>query len=368
MHEKLHHSLRNNNIISNKQHQTKPFLRQHMMEMPLSIPEHNNFTKFKPVPVDSTRSGTAAEEDTVTTATPDGYFADVGFMFDQDDQPTRVETFSWNVKDNNNNNNNSRSLHVELRVVDQSEETEATADHHHHHHQAFVQSGHTLWPAARHMADYMVHQHQHDQLAPPSTVIELGAGCALLSCLALQLWEARLECIVVTDADPGTLERARDNYECTLQTLLDRSVSEEDLNAAINSTASVTFAVQPLTWGNGSDVRAVRGVLGEHSTTKLRRAQLILASELLFCADVVAPLLQTVQQLLASDGVFWLGTTRGHDDADIQRAVAHACVTLGLVRTTVVDEETWHLQEFRLGGDESIRSVDSTDASEGSSR
>lgn len=122
----------------------------------------------------------------------DGYFADVGFMF-EGNQPTRLETFEWQLtqrgeRTTKGQQQRPRTISVQLRVVDDEP--------------GALQSGHYLWPASKILADHFVASHDSAYLAP-ANVVELGAGCALLSCMALQLWQPSLECIVVTDHDPG---------------------------------------------------------------------------------------------------------------------------------------------------------------------
>lgn len=267
------------------------------------------------------REALADEED---VAVDDGYFADVGFMF-EGSQPTRVEIFEWTT-------NRNRKLSVQLRIVDDEP--------------GAVQSGHYLWPASKILANHLVKNPTYPE---PTNVVELGAGCALLSCMALQLWQPSLECVVVTDHDPGTLERARDNYESTLQAILDRSVSEEELNEAINESASINFVFESLEWGSEVDIKKVRTTLGEHHRAHQRRADLILGSDLIHDSTVAWPLLQTAKALLATDGVFLLSQSFAYD-TETEAKLGESCQALGLVRKVVLekDEGKTRIQEFRL--------------------
>jgi len=74
----------------------------------------------------------------------------------------------------------------------------------------------------------------------------LGAGCALLSLTALQLWHDSLQCVVVTDHDPGALERAKDNRETTLEDLLESTETEEEQLDCINGLASIPILFETL--------------------------------------------------------------------------------------------------------------------------
>jgi predicted nicotinamide N-methyase len=293
--------------------------------------------------------------DASTIEDDEGYFADVGFMF-EGHQPTRVQYFCWTIPTRTTTKASAstpqpphqqqpqRTIRLSVRVVDDDP--------------GAVQSGHYLWPAARLLADHLVQasSSSSQEQQQPRTLVELGAGCALLSCLALQLWQPSLECLVVTDHDPGTLERARDNYESTLQTLLDAAsqLSQDDdnddaLNDAINRTASIHAAFERLSWGNAADSKAVRQLLGEHNSRHVRRADVIVGSDLIYDTAVVEPLLRTARDLLAADGVFILSQSFAYEEAT-EESIDASCTALGLERTIVMDQERGKLriQEFRL--------------------
>jgi hypothetical protein len=69
--------------------------------------------------------------------------------------------------------------------------------------------GHYLWP----LYALWVHTTSGVELRPKG-IIGWGAGRAL-SLVALQLYQEYAQQLVVTDHDPGTVERARDNHEET---------------------------------------------------------------------------------------------------------------------------------------------------------
>lgn len=288
-------------------------------------------------PADSIANG-KPDKDDIDDDDDEGYFADVGFMF-EGHAPTRVQDFSWTLP-TSGNQEERREITLSLRMVDDEP--------------GAVQSGHYLWPAATLLADALVQSSSSLLLreqTPPRTLVELGAGCALLSCLALQLWQPSLECLIVTDHDPGTLERARDNYESTLQTLLDATdtVSEEALNDMINGTASIAAAFETLAWGSDTDIKAVRQWLGEHNSRHRRRADVILGSDLIYDTAVVEPLLRTARDLLAADGVFVLSQSFRYEEAT-EEEIDSSCDALGLERTIIMDQESGNrrIQKFRL--------------------
>lgn len=205
-------------------------------------------------------------------------YADVGFMF-EGLQPSTLKRFTWGCNsttsdsndhnnnhggDDGNNANDSDNVHndngtsvtaadtypavvivrVALHVVDDEP--------------GALQSGHYLWPGAPALAEYLVQQHQTTTLAKsalqqPRNVLELGAGSALLSLTALQLMRESLQCLVVSDHDPGTLERARDNYETTLEDLLESTETEEEQMDCINGLASIPVMFESLEWGDDDD-------------------------------------------------------------------------------------------------------------------
>jgi predicted nicotinamide N-methyase len=262
---------------------------------------------------------------TETDDVDDSLLAELGFMFESN-QATTVQEFSWSTK--------KRRILVSLEHND----SEPGA----------LQSGHYLWPAAKLLVDYIVDQYntmvQDKEL--PSSIVELGAGCALASLSALQLYQNSLQCVIVTDHDPGTLERARGNYESTIEAGLNMSVNEDEMNQKINCLASIPVCFESLEWGK--DEARMRNLIAEHTNAKCQRADLILGSDLIYCSEVVAPLLSTAAHLLANDGRFLLSQSFAYDDKTEQE-IDQACETLHLKRKIILDQEEGEqrIQEFR---------------------
>lgn len=273
---------------------------------------------------------------------------DLGFFF-EGARATTPQTLSWKC--------GKRKLHVVVHSID--EEPGA------------VQSGHYLWPAAQLLVDYLIQQQADTTTSPtsppplsPSTegsnpdnngtmigsMVELGAGCALASLVALQLYRESLQVAVCTDHDPGTCERARDNYENTLSHILDRSdTTDDELNAAINSLAPIPVRFEPLEWGsNGTDLATVQRHLREHTVQESTVCDLVLGSDLIYCAAVVEPLLATASQLMHPlNGRFLLSQSFAYDD-DAERAIDAACHTWRLTRHILwQDGPDRRVQEFR---------------------
>ena len=223
---------------------------------------------------------------------------ELGIMF-EGGQPTRREYFQWEIP-----YQNSKRIEVVLDAADDDP--------------GAVQSGHYLWPAATLLAEYLVQHYnnykddddssfnpssssplQQQQHRPPLpvAVVELGAGCALCSWTAWQLWATSLQCLIVTDHDPGTLERARANQETTLEALLDQeSLTEDDFNSTINTLGSIPTQFECLEWGQ--NIETIQDILAERTVPSQRHVNYILGSDLIYDQAVVEPLFRTAQQLL----------------------------------------------------------------------
>jgi predicted nicotinamide N-methyase len=284
----------------------------------------------------STRSGGSAlteeEEDSST------YFDDVQFMF-QSNQPTVRETFRWMT-------DSGQQVTVSLHVVDDAPGS--------------LQSGHYLWPGATLLTEHLVHNysssHHHEEATKTTTkvvrsCVELGAGSALCSLAACQIFRDTLQCCVVTDHDPGCLVRARDNHETTLQTVLDAISEEEDLNQAINDLASIPILFESLEWGDlESAQRIVDVCLEEHCTAEPNpptHFDLILGSDLIYSCDVVEPLFQTAALFMTrnrknndrdslTSGRFILSQSFAYD-TEIEEEIDRVCEELGLGRKIIRD-------------------------------
>lgn len=212
-----------------------------------------------------------------------------------------------------------------------------------------VQSGHYLWPSAKMLANYLVSKENegvvsHDSI---STVLELGAGCALASLVALQIWEPSLQCLVVTDHDPSVVERARNNYESTLNAIYDES-SEDDLNACINTYGAIPVVFKPLKWGVDDNVDNIREQISEHTNSHQDRVDVILATDVIYSIDNVEPLFYSVERLLLKKGRFLLAQSFAFDK-ETEELIDSVCKQKNFQRTTLVEDQGdgHQIQEFR---------------------
>jgi len=243
-------------------------------------------------------------------------FADMGFMF-EGAAPSTLESFSWTKGD--------RAIKISLKRADGDP--------------GAIQSGHYLWPAAPALAEHLIGRHEK-----PMAIIELGAGCGLLSLTALQVFTG-LECLVMTDHDPGTLERAKDNHETTCEEVF----SDQHL---VNQIISVSTLWEPLSWG---DEAAAKGVLGKLQSVVKRdsaKFDMILGSDLIYDFDVVKPLIITAAALLDkgnNEAIFILSQSFPYDDKT-ETEIDNVCAAHGLGRNILCDSldstDGFRIQEF----------------------
>ena len=255
---------------------------------------------------------------------------DIGFMFDSH-QPTTTRHLQWSLP-----GHAAKPIHAMLQAIDDTP--------------GALQSGHYLWPGAELLVDFVTgklaaepepcYYARHQ----PSSIIELGAGCALASIAALQIWQASLQCLVVTDHDPGVVERARDNHESTIQAILEQSTTDSDLNACINNLGSIPVSFEQLEWGKTEEYPKIRSILAEHTIPVATKVDLILATDVIYDASVVAPLFTTAaalgRRMLMSQSFAY----NEHTEAEIVRM----CYELTLTRTILYESADGkeRIQEF----------------------
>jgi predicted nicotinamide N-methyase len=273
------------------------------------------------------------------------YYADVGFMFDGVQNST-LKRFVWGATEASN-----PPVRVALHVVDDNP--------------GALQSGHYLWPAAPALAEYLMEGSiQNRTLKSARNVLELGAGTALLSLFSLQLMHDSLQCLVITDHDPGTLERARDSYETTMEDMLEKSLTEEEQFDCINGLGSVPIMFEALEWGDVERAQEVARAAADHSSPLIFQGavagepagvtdllcqhlnpnyneecnifDLLLGSDLIYAESVVRPLFLSVSYFLAPGGAFLLSQSMKYDDIT-ERRIDEMCQSLNLQRTILKD-------------------------------
>lgn len=210
----------------------------------------------------------------------------------------------------------------------------------------------TRWPASPALCEYMI---QVESKLCPKSIVELGAGCALVSLVALQLYEEHVQQLVVTDHDPGTLERARDNHEETLEELYERAETEEEQFQVINRLGSIPVAFESLEWGRAEGAKQIKNLLVDNNLEP-PLFDLVLGSDLIYCTDVVEPLLTTASMFMNKVGAakFLLSQSFVYDQAT-EDAIDEVCADLKLERIVHEDkltEKGARIQEFRFQKEE----------------
>jgi predicted nicotinamide N-methyase len=270
--------------------------------------------------------------------------AQIGFMF-EGSHPTQFMQLEWAVPtataaeggDDDDSSGKQRAIRVALHAIDDEP--------------GAVQSGHYLWPGATLVSDYLVNNNNNNGSQKIASVLELGAGCALASLVALQLWQRTLQCVVVTDHDAGVLARGRDNYESTIESILNASRSDFELNQAISDVGSIPVIFEMLEWGRSEDssLGTIREQVREHTNSSQSTFDIVLGSDLIYCVQIVEPLFQTVQELMSRNGRFLLSQSFRFDDAT-ELELDRVCQCIDLVRAILLDTEggSSRIQEFRF--------------------
>ena len=232
----------------------------------------------------------------------DACFADMGFMF-EGAEPSILEKFEWTKGD--------RIVKVTLKRADGDP--------------GAVQSGHYLWPAAPALAEHLLERKE-----TPTTILELGSGCALLSLTALQVF-SNLQCLVTTDHDPGTLDRAKENHEITCEEVFaDHRLLEQII--------SVPIVWELLSWGDEDDAINILKTLQSTINQADAKFDMILGSDLIYDVDVAKPLLLTVAALMnkKNHARFIMSQSFPYDDRT-ETVIDNVCASLGLQRTKIAD-------------------------------
>lgn len=305
----------------------------------------------------------------------------LGLLF-EGSHATTWKHFSWDRTDKvslsstpteRKRSNNNRKIQVAVSCIDDDDP-------------GAVQSGHYLWPAAQSLCDCLISSKRggggEDSSISSSfsssrgdvrSVLELGAGTALPSLCAHQLYRDSLEYLVVTDRDYGTLERARDNYETTLMELYEDADTEEGKESVVNEISSTLVEFLPLSWGGGrrKDCNSKRQwkelQKRVHKMDDSFRAgigpklfDLVLGSDLIYSFDVVEPLLQTAKMAMSqryvvhsdhddddTGGGRFLLSQSFPLDAETEQEIDHVCRVLHLSRKIILEDNGSKVQEFR---------------------
>lgn len=254
-------------------------------------------------------------------------------------------------------------------------------------HPGVVASGHYVWPSSLFLCDYLIWNrysqrccHYFEVLGEGSThraphmdenesktlahsvtrdhswgmpirsVLELGSGSGILSIVASQIFRDTLDVVVVTDHDPTTLERARENHASTFEVL-----------HGIGAQQTIRTEFLQLEWGSQLEWEQVVHCLGsfrlEESREDKQRSSttsgqpsfdLVLGSDLIDRVEVVEPLFSTINSALGrmtdtnnhygtANGAFLLAQSFAYD-AETETEINRVCNRFQLVRRVLHDK------------------------------
>ena len=202
--------------------------------------------------------------------------------------------------------------------------------------ETFNSTGLTLWRAAEHLCQYLIRRREGLR---NRRVCELGCGLGLCGILAHRLAsmgnadsaQKNETEVYLTDGDTDALAQLRANVR--------QNASPAD-NGGNNAG---TIRCNQLIWGRENTVN----FLERHCSN--RQFDILLASDVVYVADIIAPLMETVQTLLAPEGVFWFAYCSRRNVPVKIELVLEAVVEAGLVYDCVEEVDGIMIYEIRWG-------------------
>jgi predicted nicotinamide N-methyase len=169
--------------------------------------------------------------------------------------------------------------------------------------QTLHSTGLTLWRASELLCDYMIRNSCH---IAKKNVLELGAGLGLCGILAHHLQAAN---VVLTDGDTDALSFMRSN------------VASNCGDSSSANSSSNSIQCRQLVWGNKE---RLSDLVRQHTTpsdadneNKNEGFHLILGSDIIYVEEILDPLFESVERLLAVNGRFWLAYARRNVKIDL---------------------------------------------------
>ena len=251
-------------------------------------------------------------------------FADAGFLFDSC-QPTKQVTYTFtpsyspanNAPDDENAREGMPTIRISLECIDDDP--------------GAVQSGHYVWPASPALAQYLVDTYccstSNDTTVGVSKIIELGCGCGLVGLCAYKIFTNSRD-LVFTDHDPGTLKRAKSNFEASKEVGRPTTVFFEELKWCDDAAYFRDLFRKVSTSDVDNDIRDKQNEIG---------FDLVVGSDLIYCVEVVKPLIQTVSRLLSKtkkSSKMILSQSFVYD-VKTEREIDDVCNELNLLRSIV---------------------------------
>ena len=199
--------------------------------------------------------------------------------------------------------------------------------------ETFNSTGLTLWRAAEHLCYYLI---RHRDVLQNKRMCELGCGLGLCGILAHRLTaltnveegKENIGAVYLTDGDTDALAQLRANVQ---------------LNAPPSESNAGAIHCNQLIWGRQNTAN----FLQRHCSK--RQFDILMASDVVYVADIIAPLMETVQTLLARDGVFWFAYCSRRNVPVKIDLVLEAVLESGLVYECVEEVDGIMIYEIRWG-------------------
>jgi predicted nicotinamide N-methyase len=177
--------------------------------------------------------------------------------------------------------------------------------------QTLHSTGLTLWRASELLCDYMIRQSQSSNTLQRKHVLELGAGLGLCGILAHHLQAAN---VVLTDGDTDALKFMRANVAANcMDTNTSSSVDEIENAKEGRHSTNRTIQCRQLVWGDNGRVDDLK----HQYTDDNQGFHLVLGSDIIYVEEILDPLFQSVDRLLADGGAFWLAYARRNVKIDL---------------------------------------------------
>lgn len=218
-----------------------------------------------------------------------------------------------------------------------------------------VQSGQYLWPAAAFMGHYL--QKNWDNLKSPR-VLELGAGVGLAGILASKL--VGTEQVVLSDYDHGSLQLLADNIELNKADNDDCEVTVEFLEwgekrcSAIpfNNIGTATNGEQQIDAIAENSTKLTSELGNGHAECIDETFPLLLGTDLLYCKEIVEPLLKSAKMLLGSSKTSCFILVSSFDPGeDVAIKIDACCRSMGLIKEVIIEldreENTCRVEHFK---------------------
>jgi predicted nicotinamide N-methyase len=174
--------------------------------------------------------------------------------------------------------------------------------------QTLHSTGLTLWRASELLCDYMIRQSQSSNTFQQKHVLELGAGLGLCGILAHHLQAAN---VVLTDGDTDALKFMRANVAANCSNT--SSVDETENAKKGSHSTNRTIQCRQLVWGENDRVDDLK----HQYTGDNQGFHLVLGSDIIYVEEILDPLFQSVDRLLADGGAFWLAYARRNVKIDL---------------------------------------------------